>query len=426
MKQKVLETIKRYSMVSEGDTVTVGLSGGADSVALLLVLNELKKQLGITVRAAHLNHLLRGEESFRDEEFSKKLCERVGVEFILKRMNVKELAVTSKQSIELAAREARYAFFEEIGGIIATAHTASDNAETVLFNIARGTALKGLSGIPAKRDNIIRPLLFVSREETEQYCVDHGVEFVVDSTNNSNDFARNKIRHNAVPTLKEINPSFLSAVSRMTKSVKEDSDYLDSKAREALSVFKNGEADLKELKKLSAPILTRVLCLKAEKFYCDTDNRDIELMCSILNRGEGALELKKDIYFEVKNCKVRFYRNSNETYFYEVNSTVAEKNSLNVNNEFIKNAADCDKIVGDLTFRTRKSGDKIKLSGRGVTKTLKQLFCERKIPLYERSVLPVVCDSEGLVWVYSFGVAERCAVDRNTKKICIFSAEKRN
>ncbi|MEG2144737.1 MAG: tRNA lysidine(34) synthetase TilS, partial [Oscillospiraceae bacterium] len=208
MQNKVLEAIEKYKLINLGDSVTVALSGGADSVALLLVLLKLQEKLGISIDACHVNHNLRGEEAKRDEAFCKELCEEKNVKLFIKSVDVLAYAKTNSVSTELAARELRYsALCQVANGKIATAHTLSDSVETALFNLARGTGLRGLMGINPCRDNIIRPLTLVGREEIEAFLASENQSFVNDSTNFKNDFARNKIRNKVIPVLKEINPS---------------------------------------------------------------------------------------------------------------------------------------------------------------------------------------------------------------------------
>ena len=220
--------------------VTVALSGGADSVALLHSLYSLRDELGITVKAAHLNHLIRGEEAFRDEAFVRDLCENLGIQLVCEQIDVPRYAKENSLSLELAARQLRYDFLNRVcEGKIATAHTASDNLETVLFNLTRGTALKGLCGIPAMRGNIIRPLIFATRQDIEDYCKDFSLQYVTDSTNLSDDYTRNKIRHNVIPVLKELNSSVEQTVIRTCLSLNETNTFLEKTANEILFRFIN-------------------------------------------------------------------------------------------------------------------------------------------------------------------------------------------
>ena len=214
MLKKIIATIEKYGMLNDVRKVTVALSGGADSVCLLSVLNELKDKYGYALSAVHVNHQLRGDESERDERFTVKLCEQFSVPITVERIDVKALSEEKKESIELVARNARYDLFKTVGdgGVVATAHTADDNLETVLYNTIRGSGLKGICGIPPKRDIFIRPLILTTRKAIEEYCALKNIKYVTDSTNLEDCYTRNKIRHNVIPVLKEINPNVSGTV----------------------------------------------------------------------------------------------------------------------------------------------------------------------------------------------------------------------
>ncbi|MBQ9109096.1 MAG: tRNA lysidine(34) synthetase TilS, partial [Oscillospiraceae bacterium] len=202
MKANALKTIAEFHMLTQGDFVAVGVSGGADSVALLSLLCCLRGELDLTLVACHINHNLRGAEAKRDEDFVRRLCDRLGVECRVLSADVAALAREEGRSVEETARQVRYRFFAETAGKrgkIATAHTAADNTETVLLNLARGSGLRGLCGIPPVRGNILRPLIGGTREQTEAWCCQNGLEWVEDSTNAADDYTRNRLRHHAVP-----------------------------------------------------------------------------------------------------------------------------------------------------------------------------------------------------------------------------------
>ena len=205
MNNLVLHTIENHGMLQKNDRVIVALSGGADSVTLLDILNSVKEKYNLTIFLAHINHGLRGDEADRDENFCRELSQKYNAEIFVKKANVKELAKQQKISEELCGRNVRYSFFEELAdklnAKIATAHTASDNAETLLFNIARGSSVAGVASIPPIRGRIIRPLIEVTRTRIEQYCSEHNLNYVTDSTNLTDDYTRNNIRHNVIPLL---------------------------------------------------------------------------------------------------------------------------------------------------------------------------------------------------------------------------------
>lgn len=251
--------------------VCVALSGGADSVSLLLAMRGLSGELGAEICACHLNHGMRGEESDQDERFCRELCERTGTALYAKKIGVFEI-VQKHESTEEAARRARYGFFEEalehFGGgecVLATAHNANDNAETVLLNLTRGTGLKGLCGIPPVRRfgggrRVIRPLIRCERAEIEEYLRGLGQGYVTDRTNLSEDYTRNKMRRRVLTELAEINPSIAGVIGRMTRNLRTDSDFLEALAENAIAETREGRGwNAAAISKLPAPIKARVV-----------------------------------------------------------------------------------------------------------------------------------------------------------------------
>lgn len=245
---KLLSASAEYDMLREGDKVLIALSGGADSTALAVLLNELSERLGISLHAAHLNHCLRGEESDRDETHVRNFCERFGIPLTVERIDVAKAAAESGDGIEETARRIRYEFLERTADSfgctkIATAHNLNDNAETVIMNLIRGTGLRGLAGIPPVRGRIVRPLLFCPREAIEGFLKERGIDFVTDHTNFDKKYIRNKIRHEILPLLCDINPLFIDSTAEFTKLLRSDADYLDGVA-ESIPIDENGEVSI--------------------------------------------------------------------------------------------------------------------------------------------------------------------------------------
>ncbi len=426
MINKVIKTIKRYNMLKNTDSVTVALSGGADSVALLHCMLSLKDMFGISVFAVHLNHNLRGDESDRDEQFVRELCQKWQVPLTVQSTDVGKISKDTGESIELAARHVRYDFFKKnCHGVIATAHTASDSAETLIFNITRGTALSGLCGIPSVRDIYIRPLINCTRSEIEQYCKNNNLQFVNDSTNFTDDYTRNKIRHKVVSTLKQINPSFENTVTRMCGNLKEDDDFISLVAmQEYEGNISNGLLKTDKFGLLHPAVAKRVLKIYfKDRFKEELDSVNLDLLYKTAKGEIAATVLPGKIKAQVKNGFLHL-DNGTDKVEYHYKTEIIKENIEKINNLLLKNTLDCGKIVGALTVRTRESSDKIRLANRGVTKSLKKLFMEMKIPESERSTIPVVCDANGIVWVYGIGVAERVRVDNNTKEVFIINAKK--
>lgn len=425
---------KLYSALSElylkeYKHITVALSGGKDSMALLYGLLELKEEFGFTVSAAHFNHLLRAEESFRDEEFVKVKCKELGVELVVERGDVNRYAKDNKLSVEQAARKLRYDFFNRINkGVIATAHTASDNVETLLLHISRGSGLDGMCGIPQKRDIYIRPLLKVSSEEILNYCNNNGIDFVTDSTNLTDMCQRNFLRLNVIPLIKQLNPSIETAVSRLIDSLKEDNKYVESKTQEEYNRLVEGaKLNVNGLENIESALFSRIIIKFLENNNFSVSSLRVEQVKDIvLNGGRMSLDNGRSVC--VKNGML-FEEIKNETN-YAFNTKLVKENALflkkdgKINNLLLKNAIDCDKIVGKLTVRTWQSGDTITFSHRNVTKPLKKLFSEDKLEMSLRKALPVIADDKGVVWVHTYGVDKRVCADENTKFVYNVVCEK--
>lgn len=236
---RVKTAIERFDMLHRKDTAVVALSGGADSVSLLFALCELSEELGISVRAVHINHCLRGVESDGDMRFCERLCERLNVPIDVYRIDVAARR-QKHESIEECARKARYEAFSQTLELLgkharlATAHNAGDSAETMLINLMRGTGLKGLCGVPPVRGRVIRPLIYCTRNSIEEYLREQGQDWVTDSTNLSDDYTRNKVRHIIIPEMEKINKSLLETILRTQDSLREDSEFLCELARQEL------------------------------------------------------------------------------------------------------------------------------------------------------------------------------------------------
>ena len=419
MNNQLIRTVEKYNMLKNGDSVIVALSGGADSVALLDILNSIKEKYNFTLYAVHVNHGLRGDEAQRDENFCKSLCEKYGIRLFVRQENVSELAKKNKISEELCGRNVRYSVFEELSeqlsAKVATAHTASDNAETLLFNITRGASLGGVCAIPPVRGYIIRPLIECTRAQVEQYCKNNNLEYVTDSTNLSDDYTRNKIRHNAIPSLKEINPAFENSALRLSENAREISDYLSVMTDKAISDSKcNYGYDCKTLLSNHNAILKNavaVLCKRCADF--SAEQRHIELIIDIMKNG-GAVNLtekcsavsKQGIlrfvfgnegnrFEEIKLCENTEFEYFGKTYrVTKDNSDKENKDSLNV--VFLnKNAV----------FRTRQSKDLFTYPKRKVTKPLRKVMNELKIPSEQRDKTVVLAVDNVILWCEGVGVS---------------------
>ena len=435
MENKILKAFKDFSLLDgiKSPTVTVALSGGADSMSLLYALVSLKDKLGITVEAAHFNHLIRGEEAYRDQHFCEDICKKLGIKLYVKEADVPLFAKQNNLSEETAARILRYQFFESINkGFVATAHNADDNLETVIFNLARGSSIDGLCGIPVKRDIYIRPLILCARSEIEKYCQNNNIPFVTDSTNLSDDYTRNKIRHNILPVLREINPRVENTVLKTAFSLKNDGEFINLKAEEFVkeNSFEN-KLRLDGFSKLHKALKTRVIKLFYENVTQKSLLENIHIN-SVLNITEksGKISLPDKWTASSDKLYLKLLKESATTpdlTQYSIDFTESDDNFLSkeekINNLLLNNCLDCDKIVGKWKVRTRQSGDSIRLNNRGCTKTLTKLYSECKIPLEKRDILPIIADNKGVIWIYGIGVAQRCAVTKKTKHILKINAK---
>lgn len=293
-------------MLDEGKTAVCAVSGGADSTALLLALKELSGEIGFKLRACHLNHGLRGEESDADENFCADLCERLGVELYRKKICVRDFS-QKHESLEETARKIRYRFFDEArelsgdNSVIATAHNANDSAETVLLNIIRGTGLKGLCGIPPVRDKIIRPLIYARRSEIEEFLRQRDQPFVTDKTNFSEDYTRNRIRLNIIPEMAGINPSVVGTISRMSANLRSDSDFLEKIAEAALNEAKRANGyEAAMLEGLDEPIKCRAVRKILINGGVEPSELRIKTAVSLLSKRSARFNPCKNKFFTIR------------------------------------------------------------------------------------------------------------------------------
>lgn len=439
MRDKVRAFIARHRFIEHGDTVIVALSGGADSVSLLHVLDSLKEEYDLDLRAAHLNHMIRGEEAERDERFVAGLCEAWGIPLELRRADIPSLAEERGESLELCGRNERYRFFGELcecyHAKVATAHNRNDNTETVMLNLTRGTGLSGMGGIPPRRGAIIRPLLTVSRDEIEAYCTAHELSFVTDSTNADELYTRNRLRHSVLPLLRELNPSLDEGLMRMSGIMREADDYLNEISKEELKRCRNtyGYA-CEKLLRLPPAVLGYALRLIAKEAGATADFRHIELMTAALFDG-GSVELSGGFTASCAQGTLRIIRESGaedravddapiplSEYknavrlriedgrivdpFPEVALRHGEKNHQNI----LNNSIPCAVVTSDTVVRRRRAGDTFTDGRRGVTKTLKKLFNELKIPRERRDSLLLVARGGEVLWIEGVGTSKAARV----------------
>ena len=408
-------------------SIAVGLSGGADSVCLLLVLCELAPRYEHKISAVHINHCLRGEESDRDEQFCRCLCERLDIPFTAAAVDVNGYAQKTGKSTEAAARELRYAELEKAagGGFIATAHNLNDNAETVIFNMTRGTGLKGLCGIPERRGNIIRPLLGVSRDDIEEYLSEKGQSYVTDSTNLTDDYSRNKIRHSVIPVLCGINSAFLDNIKNMTEILSEQDKFCHD-----ASMVSDSDAD-----KLPDAPRRRYVQRRLEEQGFDPDSSMICRGDRVLVEG-GREQIKGNIFAVKRNGILDFEEIGSckelENFSAELKEGVnifpdGKKilfevyKSKDINKSVTNYLLDCGRIKGSLVMRTRREGDRIMLKGESFHRKLRKLYNSMKIPPHRRDSAVIIEDENGIVFAQYCGVSAAAACDDDSTDIMLIS-----
>lgn len=399
MLNKLPAFIREYGLIAPGERVICAVSGGADSVALLFAMYLLKDKLGITLEAAHFDHQLRGEESRQDASFVAALCDRYDIPLHMASGEVKP----GKKGLEAAAREARYAFLRSLPGKVATAHTADDNAETVLMHLLRGTGLKGLGGIAPVNGSVIRPMLSCTRRDVEEFLTEYCLSSRFDSSNAGDAFLRNRLRHKVIPELKNENPRFSSSVSAMALRLRQDEDLIESLMPDTLP-------GVSELRKLHSALRSRLL----ERFLKESGVSEPE------QAHIGALE--KLVFSDRPSARAELPGGVTVARDYDrlirleealvIPETVVE-GTLELPMlgftvtcrpaETFENGEDTFTVhpQGPIRVRSRLSGDTIRLPGG--TRSLKKLFIDRKIPAHLRERIPVIVDDAGILGVHGIG-----------------------
>ncbi len=452
--------VKANQLFSEDENLIVGVSGGADSVCLLLCLNEYRKNNPVQLTVLHVNHMIRGEEADRDETYVKELCRKLDLPFVSERTNVPELAKTLGQSEEEAGRNVRYKALcklaKEKNGCVVVAHHRDDNAETVLLNLVRGSGILGLSGMRLAGEmngcRIVRPLLPFSREEIEVFLKERGVTWQTDSTNNETGPSRNLLRLNVLPELEKINQKakeHICEAADQLRGIEELLQKMTGKAMEECS-FRDGEDLVLRIPELKAqePVIRKRIVLKtigsASGSCKDITSDHVEQVLSLLLMQSGKqIRLPYQLVALRRYDEIRIRKEKPETRQEEFTirkeelgeeeksillpdgrrvifrlTDVTEENRLQLmeKNQYTK-AFDYDKILGVIKVGGKVPGDEIFL--KGGRKTLKKFFIDEKIPLDEREKISLLKDSESVIWIIGFRISEKHKITDDTKKACI-------
>lgn len=450
LEQKALCALRQYSLFSQGDRIAVGVSGGADSVALLRFLAALRPQFGWDLVVCHIHHGLRGAEADRDECFVRALAEQLGLPCAVSRIDAAALALRDHISVEEAGRMARYAFFAQTageGGRIATAHTLDDSIETVLMNLVRGTGLRGLCGIPRIRGNIVRPLLDCTRAEVEDYLGALGQPYCTDSTNLTDDYTRNRIRHDILPRLCALNPNFPGAMARMLPRLAAQQALTDCLAAQSAQQLHAacGGLSRQGLSALPEPVCDRLLLRLLEQNRLPVSAAAVERMTETLRTG-GKLDLAARSWFFVaqgdlaaviyappggippvpvplpqEETPVILPFSPQKSMKLTLCNKIVANTSEKFNISLLKYAIDCDRIKGYSFMRTRRPGDTFIVGKKQLS--LGEAWAAAGIPALLRPALMVLADEQGVLWAEGIGSSSRAAVTENTKQYVIIECQ---
>ena len=461
--KKTLEYIKRHALINSGERILVTLSGGQDSVGLLCVLKRLKSELSITLGAVHIGHGIRGEEALRDERFAEEFCERHSIEIFSERYDVPAIARERGMSEEEAGRAVRYEAFERLAlewkaDKVALAHHANDQAETVLFNLIRGSGLSGLCGMSPKRDIYIRPLLWAKKLQIGEYLKELGEAWVMDSSNLDDSYSRNRIRLNILPELEKVHPGATSGIVRaagLLETVKAHLDLLvqqyindnvtfeepregtyyceldavtlsecDNALREAVLKALIGKVagSLKDISYTHVEAVEGLLRaktgLKVDLPYGVTAYRSYERLIIKRERASVTYTLPEAVEINLNELPKKFSFSGYEFMLSveEIKDSKEYINAARTQNMYTK-FADCGKISDVVRLRLPEEGDYIVIDPDGHKKLLRRLFIDEKIAVVDRKSMPVLAEGNSVIWILSGRIGARYYVDQETKKI---------
>ena len=446
----IRNNIIEKNLIDSGDNILIALSGGPDSVFLFHNLRKLRETLSFNLYASHINHMYRGEDAIRDEEFVKALCDKYDIKLFVKRKNAAEYAKELKCTEEEAGRILRYGFFKENlsevgGGKVAVAHNLNDQAETVLQRIIRGTGIDGLSAMSFKKDNLIRPMLNVSRDEIMNYLHENNYEYCIDITNTQDIYGRNKIRLNLIPYLeKNFNPNIQNSLYRMSQAMERDKKIIEECIElKFFGVLKEKSTnrivmDLNMLKSLDVGESGRLIRRGIEELKGNTVNiqmKHIDYAVNLIGSGktgkkinltEGftaaisydnfiinkTVEKVKDFEYNITLNRLNYIKEINKSLFLTVGdiqeADLKDKNTI---------CLDYDLIKGKLVARNRRPGDSMVPCGMSGSKKIKDIFIDLKIPAEDRNKKLIIADDDNILWLEGYRINDRYKVSAATEKI---------
>ncbi|MFA6431347.1 MAG: tRNA lysidine(34) synthetase TilS [Candidatus Margulisiibacteriota bacterium] len=450
LRNKFLETIKEYKMIEPGDSILVAFSGGPDSLALLYLLNSIKEEYKLSLHIAHLNHMLRKQDAELDARFVETIASKLSIPFTIKAVDVNEVAKKKKMGMEAAAREVRYDFFEEVSvrikaNKIAVGHNADDNVETFLMRLLRGAGIKGLCGIPPKRNMIIRPLIRIWRREIEDYI--GGLKIIPrrDHTNYESIYMRNSVRLKLIPQLKIYNLNIKEIILQTILLLTEDKLYLEKEAADALKKIMNSQNEneiclsLAKLKELDSPIQGHLLRLAIEKLKGDMDRLSYVHVREIIEKIDAGkkweLHLPGGVYVSGDKNELKIStewpeENVDKPFNYSLSvpgETAIIEAGCRIRSSFADKVderdeskiafLDYDSLGKEVVARSRKTGDRFFPLGMKGSKKIQDFFVDEKVPADKREMIPLIESAGKIVWVAGMRLDERAKVTEKTKKI---------
>ncbi len=448
---KIRQTIKQHAMLTRGDHVLIGLSGGPDSVCLLHILTDLIPSLDLTIEALYVDHGLRPEETAEEIAFCRSLCKDLDVNFTVKSIQLKDSPLVGKLGKQGAARELRYeafesAAFESGAEKIALAHHKTDQAETLLINLLRGSGMTGLAGIPPCRGKIIRPLIDIKKEEVLDYLSENKTQYKTDSSNLADDYLRNKVRSRIIPELAELNPDIVETLSRTSEILRQENDHIEAEATKTMLRLFSRRTDtrielfLTPMETMPVYLLRRILrrAADAAKALRSLSFQNIEDIIGIIKNGKSGnrIYLPHDLR-AIRDYSVLIITSETparlKTYSLDIGDEVvieeaqivmkATKEENPVNSDGRSSAVfDLDKISLPLTIRPREDGDFFLPSGFGKKKKLQDLFVDEKVPRDERDTVPLICSGKDIVWVVGFRTDDRFIPRDGTKNFLVITS----
>jgi tRNA(Ile)-lysidine synthase len=458
MIDKVIKTIEENRMINKGDKVIVALSGGPDSISLLHVLSTLMDEYNIKLYAAHVNHMLRSRESDEDENTCRRFCDKNNIEFFSRAIDINSMAIENNISTEMAGRDARYEFFQELlkklnANKIALAHNLNDQAETVLMRLMRGTGIEGLIGIKPVRDEIyIRPIINISRPEIEYYCEKNNLPARIDKTNYEPIYSRNKIRLELIPYIQQnFNSDIIVTLNRMCELVKRDESYIQENVIKVFQKYCDiGEDKViiyKDAFYLHPTLISRVIRKALLEIKGDINNIQSIHIDNIINLQKSSTGkftmvpkeiLIKNVYgnIEITRQKKEYRVDIDTTIDLKIGENYIEELGLriyirSIDSDKKMNFKSNDNIkyfdgtnIKNMTLRFRKNGDRFYPLGMKGSKKLKDIFIDLKISREKRDLVPLLCFDEDISWIIGYKISDKFKVHEGVKNIIEVSVER--